>query len=72
MAQARSSAGAVAVLDAAVRGEIAALRRDLATANLDAAQLAALNRIDAKLGTAGWSALDDADAAGRRADGGAW
>jgi hypothetical protein len=72
MAQARSSAGAVAVLDAAVRGEIAALRRDLATANLDAAQLAALNRIDAKLGTAGWSALGDADAGGRRADGGAW
>ncbi|MGL5910882.1 MAG: hypothetical protein ACRCZP_12815, partial [Phycicoccus sp.] len=73
-AQARTGAGIQAVADAATRAEIAALRREIAANNYGPAQLAALRGVADAVRAArpAGSAQGDADAAGRRADGGAW
>lgn len=68
-----SSATPDPVFDAAVKAELAALRRDIAATNYGPAQLAELRgiRVDLTKSTSP-SALATASAAGSRADGGAW
>lgn len=74
VAQAGAAAGVMAVADAALRAEVAALRRDQAGQNYGPAQLSVLRALLAAAQSGGGygSALADAADGARRAERGAW